>query len=452
MINTYPEQMRRITRPVILLIMLMTMNSGILAKELAGKTIITKGLVQATDNEPGLQRILKRRSPVYGTDLVTTDADSKAQLRMTDGGMIALKENSELLITNYQFIAEDDSGSVVLELIKGGLRSVTGAIKSNKGDYKLKTPVGTIGIRGTHYEIELIQGQVFIAVWDGAVDISVDVGGSGKNVSLGDGEDYAYAKIDDSGEVTELLAPPENFSQGHSSDPEEEQTKEDSEGEGSEQEGEQTSEEEQAEGSDQKGEQSSEEEQAEGAEQLTEETEDETLVLQEDGSPSTSDEEPQQAEEVVLVEEPFAEETDFIAQDIVEEELALTPAQELTDLIAARTGVFVYDQVSNLVFDTQTGTNFAASMSINFDTSEISNGSLSFDDSGGEEWFAAFNGSINGASLVLGVNFASHGNKLAAGNIDSVFTEGIDGLFNVFELFEVDNTEIRTQGRFNLSN
>ena len=398
MVNTYPEQMRRITRPVVLLIMLMTMNSGILAKELAGKTIITKGLVQATD---GLQRILKRRSPVYGTDLVTTDADSKAQLRMTDGGMIALKENSELLIANYQFNAEDNSGSVVLELVKGGLRSVTGAIKSNKGDYKLKTPVGTIGIRGTHYEIELIQGQVFIAVWDGAVDISVDVGGSGQNVSLGDNEDYAYAKIDDRGKVTELLAPPENFSQGHSSDLEEEQ--------------------------------------AEGSEQLTKETEDETLVLQ-DGSPSTSDE------------EPFAEETDFIAQDIVEEELALTPAQELTDLIAARTGVFVYDQVSNLVFDTQTGTNFAASMSINFDTSEISNGSLSFDDSGGEEWFAAFNGSINGASLVLGVNFASHGNKLAAGNIDSAFTEGIDGLFNVFELFEVDNTEIRTQGRFNLSN
>ena len=120
-------------------------------------------------------------------------------------------------------------------------------------------------------------------------------------------------------------------------------------------------------------------------------------------------------------------------------------------MIAARTGVLVYDQVSNLVLDTEAGSNFAASMSINFDTSEISNGSLSFDDANGAQWFAAFNGAINGTGLDLGVNFASHGNELADGTIDSVFTQGVDGLFNVFELFEVDNAQIITKGRFNLN-
>jgi hypothetical protein len=107
--------------------------------------------------------------------------------------------------------------------------------------------------------------------------------------------------------------------------------------------------------------------------------------------------------------------------------------------------------VSNLVFDTEAGSNFAASMSINFDTSEISNGSLSFDGADGVEWFAAFNGAINGANLDLGVNFASHGNKLADGTINTVFTQGIDGLINVFELFEIDNPEIITNGRFTLN-
>jgi hypothetical protein len=471
MTNPYPLHMSKLAKSVLFLSMLMVMNSELLAKEIAGKTIITKGVVQATDSIPGLQRILKRRSPIYGTDLVTTELDSKAQLRMTDGGMIALKENSELLIANYEFNAVDQTGSVVMELVKGGLRSVTGAIKSEKGNYQLKTPIGSIGIRGTHYEVEIIQGELFIAVWEGAVDISVDIGGAEQYVPLGDGEDYAYAKIDESGEVTEFLEPPENFNAGHSSDPkDEEETKETKKTEETEttktaektdetKSTEATGEESDAAG--QKTETSGEEtdvvvQQTETASEETNvagsqiQAEDEEILVFQVEQLSTPNQE-QQVQEVVIVVEPIEEETDFITQDIAATELALTREEELSELIAARTGIFVYDQVSNLVFDTEAGSNFAASMSINFDTSEISNGSLSFDDADGVEWFAAFNGAFNGTGLDLGVNFASHGNELADGTIDSVFTEGVDELLNVFELFEVDNAEITTNGRFNLS-
>jgi len=47
MTNTYPLQMRKLTKPVVFLSVLMAMNSGLLAKEIAGKTIITRGIVQA---------------------------------------------------------------------------------------------------------------------------------------------------------------------------------------------------------------------------------------------------------------------------------------------------------------------------------------------------------------------------------------------------------------------
>ncbi|MEY8252614.1 MAG: FecR family protein, partial [Colwellia sp.] len=154
--------------PVLVGVSLMSLSGVLAAKEVAGKTILVKGKVKAFEGNTAIERRLRRRSPIYGTDLVKTDTNSKTQLRMTDGGMIALKENSELLISNYQYNAVDKTGNVVMELVKGGLRSVTGAIKSKKGGYQLKTPVGSIGIRGTHYEIEIIQGEVFIAVWDGA--------------------------------------------------------------------------------------------------------------------------------------------------------------------------------------------------------------------------------------------------------------------------------------------
>ena len=88
-------------------------------------------------------------------------------------------------------------------------------------------------------------------------------------------------------------------------------------------------------------------------------------------------------------------------------------------------------------------------MTIDFDTAEVTTGNLSFEDSNGE-WFAAFNGFINGHQIELGVNFASHGNNLADGTIDSTFIDGIDGLLNSFELFEIDNSNIRVKGRFDL--
>lgn len=64
---------------------------------------------------------------------------------------------------------------------------------------------------GTHYEIEIISSEVFIAVWDGAIDVQVATSDLAHEVTLGEGEDFSYAKIDEAGEVTELLVPPVNF-------------------------------------------------------------------------------------------------------------------------------------------------------------------------------------------------------------------------------------------------
>lgn len=490
---------------------LLTVSPLSSAKDIAGKTIIAKGKVRALETSTEQTRRLKRRSPIYDVDKVKTEANSKTQLRMTDGGMIALKENSELLISNYEFNAADQSGSVVMELVKGGLRSVTGAIKSDKGNYQLKTPVGSIGIRGTHYEIEIIQGEVFIAVWDGAVDVNVEVSGNEQEVGLGEGEDYSYAKIDENGEVTELLEPPENFNEGHSSSTEEEeeddsatagadeedgegqgddgQEEGDSEGEGDGQEEEDSEDEGDGEGEgddededegegdgdgdgesegegddegegegdgESEGQSDGGEDQSDGGEDtaggdggddgtdgedevVIETGEDDDVVIDNSGD----------EEDVVVVEEDIEDDTEFISEDEVEEELALTPEQEIADLVAQRTGVFTYSNVSNLTFETGSGSNFQASMTIDFDTAEVTTGNLSFEDGSGE-WFAAFNGFINGHEIELGVNFASHGNNLATGTIDSTFIDGIDGLLNSFELFEIDNTNIRVKGRFDL--
>ncbi len=176
----------------------------------AGKTILARGAVLATDAESAQQRTLKRRDTVYGVDKITTGEKSKAQFSMSDGGLIALKENSELNIANYEFNSTTQQGSASIELIKGGLRSISGVIKKNGGAYSVKTPVGSIGIRGTHFELQLIDGDMYVAVWDGAIDLTLE---DQSVVSLGSNEPFSFAQVTSLGRVIKTTQAPAVFTQ-----------------------------------------------------------------------------------------------------------------------------------------------------------------------------------------------------------------------------------------------
>lgn len=136
----------------------------------------------------GSIRLLSERSPVLAGDVVSTERDSYAQIRMTDGGQITLRPNSQIRIEGYQFSEkEPEKDSFVFALLKGGMRAVTGLIgkRVNRDAYKLRTATATVGIRGTDFNaIEVPQtppgqpvpgGQpapgVYVVVSDGLVAV-----------------------------------------------------------------------------------------------------------------------------------------------------------------------------------------------------------------------------------------------------------------------------------------
>ena len=63
----------------------------------------------------------------------------------------------------------------------------------------------------THFEIEIVSGDMFLAVWDGAIDLTVETGDGNQPVSFGEGEDFSFGVVAEEGEVTQLLEAPENF-------------------------------------------------------------------------------------------------------------------------------------------------------------------------------------------------------------------------------------------------
>ncbi|MDX1444428.1 MAG: FecR domain-containing protein, partial [Gammaproteobacteria bacterium] len=59
-------------------------------------------------------------------------------------------------------VEEDTGGNAVFRLLKGGFRAITGLIgRDNKENFKVRTPVATIGIRGTNFEARLCAGDCF---------------------------------------------------------------------------------------------------------------------------------------------------------------------------------------------------------------------------------------------------------------------------------------------------
>jgi hypothetical protein len=136
----------------------------------------------------GSIRLLSEKSPVLQGDVVSTERDSYAQIRMTDGGQITLRPNTQIRIEGYQFSEkEPEKDSFIFALLKGGMRAVTGLVgkRGNQDAYRLRTATATVGIRGTDFnaiEVPPVpQGQpvpggqpapgVYVVVADGLVAV-----------------------------------------------------------------------------------------------------------------------------------------------------------------------------------------------------------------------------------------------------------------------------------------
>ena len=85
---------------------------------------------------------------------------------MIDGAKIAMRPNSVLRIDEYSYaaatatIVTGTQDKSVMSLVKGGFRTITGAIgKDEKSNYEVRTLVGVLGIRGTNFAILLCSGD-----------------------------------------------------------------------------------------------------------------------------------------------------------------------------------------------------------------------------------------------------------------------------------------------------
>ncbi|MDA0226364.1 MAG: FecR family protein, partial [Proteobacteria bacterium] len=127
---------------------------------LPGAALAAAGHIQFVKGEVRIvgadrrERPAKKGDALEERDAVITGAQSFAQLRMIDEGLISMRPDTHLRIDTYRYAGrEDGTERGVLGLVKGGFRTLTGVIgRANKSNYTVRTPNATIGIRGTDHE------------------------------------------------------------------------------------------------------------------------------------------------------------------------------------------------------------------------------------------------------------------------------------------------------------
>ncbi|MBI2316988.1 MAG: FecR domain-containing protein [Betaproteobacteria bacterium] len=109
----------------------------------------------------GTSRVLAVKSEVGEGDTLTTEQETYARIKFADNGEVVLRPGTQLKVEAYAFDqAKPESDNVVLNMLKGGLRAVTGLIgRRSRNSVNFATATATIGIRGTHFGALLCQND-----------------------------------------------------------------------------------------------------------------------------------------------------------------------------------------------------------------------------------------------------------------------------------------------------
>ena len=122
-----------------------------------GTVAESTGSVVAVDQRK-VSRKLTAGNPVYLGDKVITGEDGFVRLQMIDDAVLDLRCFSIMVIEEYAL--NTSSRRSILNLLQGSLKKVTGKIgKMSEDVYELKTPVASVGVRGTEYALRVFQSK-----------------------------------------------------------------------------------------------------------------------------------------------------------------------------------------------------------------------------------------------------------------------------------------------------
>ena len=95
--------------------------------------------------------ILRASSPIHRDERIRASNSGTGQFEFRDGTKLAVGPNSSLVLDRSIFAGDSTFQSLTLKATRGTFRWVSGTSKSSA--YKINTPFGTLGVRGTVVDV-----------------------------------------------------------------------------------------------------------------------------------------------------------------------------------------------------------------------------------------------------------------------------------------------------------
>ena len=116
-------------------------------------------------------------SAVLVGDELVTGPQARLAVRFTDGTLLTLGEDTRIVVDEYVYGRDN---SMILELAEGAFRVISGEVaRLNPDKFALKTPLASIGIRGTDFWGEIQScGALEVLLINGTAVTVTNVGGT----------------------------------------------------------------------------------------------------------------------------------------------------------------------------------------------------------------------------------------------------------------------------------
>jgi FecR protein len=131
----------------------------------------------------GNSQPLSTGSGIFANERIRTGEASAAQLQFIDQTNLSVGPKSEVVLDRFVYNSDHGKGNVVIQTGKGVFRFVSGS--QDPTSYQIKTPVATIGVRGTMFT--QINGNGFYATVGTSGILFVHINSTGVNIVINPG-------------------------------------------------------------------------------------------------------------------------------------------------------------------------------------------------------------------------------------------------------------------------
>jgi hypothetical protein len=165
-------------RAITVILVLFASERGVDAtpNEPIGSAITVINYVTAKGETDGGQRRLATGDDVRQQEVIEVNDDSRSEIELNDRTKLALGPGSRLLLDKFIYDPDLHGGAIVMNLIKGTFRFITGI--AAKPAYVIRTPAAFITVRGTIFDVYVLNSdETWLLLIEGGVEVCAANGG-----------------------------------------------------------------------------------------------------------------------------------------------------------------------------------------------------------------------------------------------------------------------------------